>query len=603
MVHRGKLHRLVTTFVHIRQTKPRWWDNLHRDVQVFIHLFPWRVTFIIFIALMMAARLFQWAYAKWECGGIPDDCGISFIKATFAIVNMAFLQLTFADMPKNSTLDYFPVVVLIIGLPLLSFFGLRVVKVLRIFFVRAERGQEWQEALIHATMQDHIIVCGMGRIGYLVAKSLAFDHQKPVAGINDSPSPLVDELLKQGIPVILGNTETDEALIKAGIDRAKVVVICTNEDWVNLGTAALVKKLNPQARIVLRLFEDDLMEEIKTRFSLDTVISRSAVAATTITYGAIGGTIVETFRLADRSYVLAQMPIGPTSPMIGQTIAEIAEEQDVTIVCHHRRETLTVEPAPEMRLFCHDTLFVFTTVEEMLDLIENGVNHPSLLTAHSQERILVCGLGHTGYRVASNLLDLGCLVIGLDYKPTRLSNRLQERKVDLKFGDIRWKSVLLNAGVDQATAVVACTDDDMTNIQIALRARTLNPMIRIVMRIFDRQLRDQLSQSLGANAFVYSTSAIAAPTFVAAALNRMNIRPVKIGQEIQAIVRLQIESPFLKDLPVSKLQFEDDLTVLLHARGDEVHIPPDLSMHLQIGDEIVVMATEAKLEALSRQMK
>lgn len=198
-------------------------------------------------------------------------------------------------------------------------------------------------------------------------------------------------------------------------------------------------------------------------------------------------------------------------------------------------------------------------------------------------------------------LDLGCRVVGLDYEPTRLSSRLAERGMSLEYGDIRWRSLLAKAGAGHASAIVACTEDDMTNLQITFHARTLNPTVRVVMRIFDTQLRHQLRETFGANGVIYSTSALAAPTFVAAALNRMNMRPVHIGHERQAIVRLQIEAAGLNGVPLSRLQQEEDLTLLLHARADQVNIPPDLETMLQIGDELVVMATEEKLEGLSQK--
>ena len=590
----------------IRATRPGWWPGLRRDLQVFAHLFPWRVTFILLAGIIITAYLFWLAHRVWE--GRP----IGPIKALFAIFNMIFLQLTFADMPSDDRLDIFPVIVPLIGLPLFSIFGLKMFNVIRIFFLRSERGQEQiqsldtsrtKETLVRSTVDDHIVICGLGRIGYRVAQTLLGNYGQAIVGINDTQSPLVRDLLEAGIPVILGNSENETILRKAGIERAKAVVICTNEDWVNLGTAVLVRKLNPQARIILRLFEDDLMDEITVKFKVDVAISRSAVAATTFTYAAIGGEIVETFNLAGRDYVLAHVPLGPTSPMLGRTIGEVAEEQDVTVVCHNRGHTLTLEPDPATHLACYDALFVFTTTQEMIELIEYGVEHHLILASHRQEPILVCGLGHTGYRVASNLTNLGCQVVALDFEAGRLSTRLSEQGIPLKFGDMRWKSVLAEAGVSQAMAIVACTEDDMTNLQIALRARALNPTIRVVMRIFDAQLSEQLRQTFGANAMVYSTSALAAPTFVSAVLDRMNMRPVKVGETMQAVARLQVQAAGLNDVPIAKLHQEEDLTVLLHARGDQVDIPPHMETRLQVGDEIVVLATEDKLDSLNHRNK
>jgi len=582
-------------FKKIRKIRPRWWVNLNRDIRVFAHLFPWVMTTIMVGETIMASYLFRLAHHLWQ--GEP----ISPIKAFFAIINMTFFQLTFADMPSDSRLDIFPILVPLVGLPLFSIFGLKVINVIRIFFMRDERGQEWQETLVRSIVDNHILICGLGRIGYRVTKTLSETYDKPLVGINDVQSSLVNELIVAGLPVILGNTENEETLKKAGVERAEVVVVCTNADWTNLGTAVLVRKLNPKARIILRLFEDDVMDEIKDHFKVDEVISRSAVAATTFAYAAIGGEIVETFKLAQRDYVLAHVPLGPSSPVLGRTIGDVADEQDVTIVCHSRGQTLTVEPDPNTKLACYDTLFVFTTIQEMIELIEYGIEHHMILTSHHRQPILVCGLGHTGYRVATNLVNLGCHVIALDFETGRLAPRLSERGIVLKFGDMRWQSILTEAGVTEAMAIVACSDDDLTNLQIALRARALNPNIRVAMRIFDDQLNEQLCQTFGPNTVIYSTSALAAPNFVSAALNRMNMRIVDIGGKRQAIARVYIQRATLQDVPIAKLQQEEDLTILLHARNGEVTIPPPMETHLQVGDEIIVMATEEKLDSLNQR--
>jgi Trk K+ transport system NAD-binding subunit len=286
--------------------------------------------------------------------------------------------------------------------------------------------------------------------------------------------------------------------------------------------------------------------------------------------------------------------------VVGRTIGEVSEEQDITVVCHNRQANLTIEPDLATVLQPDDNLFIFTTLAQMMALIEYGVKHGQL--TGDTRPILVCGLGHTGYRVVTNLLEVGRPVVALDFEATRLSGRLAELGVPLNFGDLRWRSTLLEAGLEQAAAIVVCTDDDMINLQVSLRARTLKPHIRVVTRIFDDKLARHLRQVFGINA-VFSTSALASPDFVSAALNRMNVRLIDIEGIEQAIVRLQVALSALYDLPVIELQAEEGLTVLLHARGDQINIPPDRRTRLRVGDEIVVLAVPHKLDELNRRNK
>jgi Trk K+ transport system NAD-binding subunit len=554
----------------------------------------------LLLAILGTAYLFQWRYNQIK----PDGAGhnhLTYIKAVYAIINMTFFQLTYADMPAGGELDIFAIVVPLVGLILFTFLGLKVIRFIRIAFVRGERGQEWQEALVTSTVKNHIIICGLGHVGYRVAQKLLREYDQPLVGIEKTSSPLVEALLAQDLPVILGDAKNEEVLKKAGIERAKTIVVCTEQDFVNLTIAFRARELNHRARIILRLFEDELVEDIKTSFKVDAIISRSAVAALSFTYAAIGGEIIETFTLGERTYVLTRVPIGQHSPILGHTIGEVAEEQDVSVVCYNCGQTLTIEPDPATMLQAGDNLFVFTTVERLVPLIEYGVKANNL-TPGCEGPILVCGLGHTGYRVVTNLLDLGRRVTALDFEPSRLADRLSELEIPLKYGDLRWKSTLIDAGIEEAAAIVICTEDDMVNLQIALRARALNANLRVVTRIFDDKLGQQLRQTFDIDA-VFSTSALASPDFVSATLNRMNVRTVDIEGIEQAIVRLQVTLSALYDIAILDLQEEEGLTVLLHARNGQVNIPPHQRTRLRVGDEIVVLADPHKLDDLNHRNK
>jgi voltage-gated potassium channel Kch len=69
-----------------------------------------------------------------------------------------------------------------------------------------------------------------------------------VVGINDQPSALVDALISSNLPVIIGDVENEAVLMKGGVERASVVIVCTNHDWINLETLVRVNRLNPNAR-------------------------------------------------------------------------------------------------------------------------------------------------------------------------------------------------------------------------------------------------------------------------------------------------------------------------------------------------------------------
>ncbi|GAA3391065.1 hypothetical protein GCM10020369_47500 [Cryptosporangium minutisporangium] len=95
---------------------------------------------------------------------------------------------------------------------------------------------------------------------------------------------------------------------------------------------------------------------------------------------------------------------------------------------------------------------------------------------------------------------------------------LERSGVRLRTGSGRDKAVLEAAGVATASALVLLSDDDVGNLHGALAARELNPDIRLVVRIFDEKLARRIEGLFGHDCTVLSSSLIAAPSFVDAAL-------------------------------------------------------------------------------------
>ncbi len=74
---------------------------------------------------------------------------------------------------------------------------------------------------------------------------------------------------------------------------------------------------------------------------------------------------------------------------------------------------------------------------------------------------------------------------------------------------------------------------------------------------------------------------------------------VTLGDQLYLIARMTIETlSGLSHEPIDRLNQQSDLTVLLHKRGNEVLIPPDLQAHLKAEDEIVILATRQRLREI-----
>ena len=104
-------------------------------------------------------------------------------------------------------------------------------------------------------MKPQIIVCGLSRTGRRIFRLLQ-QQGAAVVGINDSPVP------GENKDIIVGELRSEKTLIEAGIKEAETLVIANNDDALNLAILAMARLLNPQLKIVNRLFNQTLGERL-----------------------------------------------------------------------------------------------------------------------------------------------------------------------------------------------------------------------------------------------------------------------------------------------------------------------------------------------------
>lgn len=131
--------------------------------------------------------------------------------------------------------------------------------------------------------------------------------------------------------------------------------------------------------------------------------------------------------------------------------------------------------------------------------------------------VVVVGMGNVGLRVVRELTAVGVPVVAIDADPDRPFLADVRSSATVVIGDARLNDTLQRAGIANARAVVAATEDDAVNLGIGLAARQSSPRIRTVVRLFDADFARKVESTLGIDAAL-GASRIAAPTFVASAL-------------------------------------------------------------------------------------
>jgi Trk K+ transport system NAD-binding subunit len=147
-----------------------------------------------------------------------------------------------------------------------------------------------------------------------------------------------------------------------------------------------------------------------------------------------------------------------------------------------------------------------------------------------RDHCIVCGMGSVGYRVVELLQRLGEKVVVVTDRVLEDRRRMAEAfGVEILIGDARNDQLLVKAGLGTAKALIAATNQDLVNIEVALDAQRIQPGLPVVIRLFDQELARQLEATLNIRRAL-GMSALAAPSFTAAALGESVLASLKLSE-------------------------------------------------------------------------
>ena len=103
-------------------------------------------------------------------------------------------------------------------------------------------------------MEQHVIVCGMGEVGFR-AVNLLLRLGERVAVVDRTPRDAwVRELEAAGVQVVRGDARDLEVLQAAGIERAKALLALTDQDMVNVQCALEADQRYTALPTIVRVF-------------------------------------------------------------------------------------------------------------------------------------------------------------------------------------------------------------------------------------------------------------------------------------------------------------------------------------------------------------
>ena len=125
----------------------------------------------------------------------------------------------------------------------------------------------------------HIIIVGGGSVAYNVIKKLIKKGEKIVLIDTTIDGPYISKILKLGVPFIIGDARDETLLSKANVTCCKAVMSLTQNDMTNLEVGLDVKTISPGIRVILRIFDQEMSDDIKKSGIIKYNHSMSYIAA------------------------------------------------------------------------------------------------------------------------------------------------------------------------------------------------------------------------------------------------------------------------------------------------------------------------------------
>ncbi len=99
-------------------------------------------------------------------------------------------------------------------------------------------------------LKGHVIICGYGRIGQILATELS--HRKKPLVVVDNSAERISDATSAGYLAINGDATEEDVLIGVGVERARSLVTALASDADNVFITLTSRNLNPDVQIIAR---------------------------------------------------------------------------------------------------------------------------------------------------------------------------------------------------------------------------------------------------------------------------------------------------------------------------------------------------------------
>jgi len=221
-----------------------------------------------------------------------------------------------------------------------------------------------------ASLSNHIIVCGFGRMGRSVCDNLR--QRKASLVVIDQDDHKTAQAENDGLLYVLGDASDESILKDAGIERAKGLISVLDSDAANVFVTLIARDLNTKIQIAARA-EKPESESRLIRAGANKAICPQIIGAARLANILTRPGVVEFIDFASQGIDLEaeQYHILPDNKLVGQSLREsnLPREVGILIVAIKRADGETLfTPHPDTKIQPDDVMFVTGQIGSMAKL-------------------------------------------------------------------------------------------------------------------------------------------------------------------------------------------------------------------------------------------
>jgi voltage-gated potassium channel len=220
-----------------------------------------------------------------------------------------------------------------------------------------------------ANLEGHTIVCGIGRVGRLIARDLAeYGHTSVLIDKNEE---ILAEHRDDGMLVLQGDATEEAILEAAGIERAASLISAVPGDAESVFLTLTARFMNRKIRIVAR-GSDETSERKLRRAGANAVILPNLIGGRRMAQAVAQPNVMDFLELTlgrgRHSLRLDEITIGQDAAFVGKSLIDSGLRQDyglIVVAVRRRSGKMDFNPSGSTLLESGDVLIALGEIEDL----------------------------------------------------------------------------------------------------------------------------------------------------------------------------------------------------------------------------------------------